>query len=287
MELLFRKLSKPKSVAEKIEYLIRNLDEFYLQRIHEGLIHTIGDLECFCEGLERSREILKRRKFNQYPLAEPSLQGRHSISRVKVNEVNFENSWPKSEAIQRVEQCSESGHFDKIISSDHASERHNDFSDRPFPTGHLPVHNDGIPQPYSEAPSSSWQVSGQFEYPPNFGSGQAASSTGRYCSYQQPLRASHYTDQNHVNRYGMPYPFHTQPILNPNNEVSDFAPRSMPNCAVINELSGKCFNCKKSGHRWINCTLPKRFFCHRCGLEGKAYPSCPRCTGNRIGEPRS
>lgn len=90
MELLFKKLSQRKPERVKLDYLIRNLDEFYLNRIQEKQINTINDLSAFCEGLERSREILRRRRLSQFPLAEPSLQGRMLAPRPRINEVRFD-----------------------------------------------------------------------------------------------------------------------------------------------------------------------------------------------------
>jgi hypothetical protein len=31
---------------------------------------------------------------------------------------------------------------------------------------------------------------------------------------------------------------------------------------------GKCFNCEENGHRWKECSKPKRIFCYKCGTLG-------------------
>ncbi|XP_059220925.1 uncharacterized protein LOC131995808 [Stomoxys calcitrans] len=42
-----------------------------------------------------------------------------------------------------------------------------------------------------------------------------------------------------------------------------------------------CWNCRKSGHSYIECPVPMgRVFCFRCGKEGVVTPKCPKCQGN-------
>lgn len=41
-----------------------------------------------------------------------------------------------------------------------------------------------------------------------------------------------------------------------------------------------CWNCFKDGHRFNECSEPRRLFCYRCGFSGVTTPKCPACTGN-------
>lgn len=44
-----------------------------------------------------------------------------------------------------------------------------------------------------------------------------------------------------------------------------------------------CWNCKQSGHTFMDCELDQRnIFCYRCGFDGVTSPKCPRCLGNQM-----
>lgn len=38
-----------------------------------------------------------------------------------------------------------------------------------------------------------------------------------------------------------------------------------------------CYNCRKEGHRFMNCTEKKNLFCHKCGRAGYLTKNCPNC----------
>ncbi|XP_051168864.1 uncharacterized protein LOC127286477 [Leptopilina boulardi] len=38
-----------------------------------------------------------------------------------------------------------------------------------------------------------------------------------------------------------------------------------------------CWNCRKAGHPYSNCTEIKRIFCHMCGRHGYTTKTCPNC----------
>lgn len=73
----------------------------------------------------------------------------------------------------------------------------------------------------------------------------------------------------------------TNPVAAVEEPCSD-ASREFPN---INAVSGSikpphCWNCKKSGHRFRQCTQPKRRFCFKCGRDEVTSRSCPVCSKN-------
>ncbi|XP_065356327.1 uncharacterized protein LOC135950718 [Calliphora vicina] len=44
-----------------------------------------------------------------------------------------------------------------------------------------------------------------------------------------------------------------------------------------------CWNCKQSGHSFMNCPSPnRRIFCFRCGRDNVVTPKCPKCQGNQV-----
>lgn len=51
--------------------------------------------------------------------------------------------------------------------------------------------------------------------------------------------------------------------------------------AIRDQSRLKCWNCGCDGHSWVECKLPRKYFCYRCGKEGVATPDCPKCQGNR------
>ncbi|KAK4885308.1 hypothetical protein RN001_001579 [Aquatica leii] len=48
-------------------------------------------------------------------------------------------------------------------------------------------------------------------------------------------------------------------------------------CAVAQQL---CWNCRKSGHRAQQCTLPPKMHCYRCGAPDVTVRTCSKCSGN-------
>lgn len=311
MELLFKKLSKRTPEAIKLEYLIRNLNDFYLNRIQEEQIKTVEDLTRFCEGLERSQEILRRRKLSQYPLAEPSLQGRvHGIRR-EINEVRSDsNSNPFFDITHDTVMPSETGNNQQY------------FQKFPSVSSHHPFYPTQKSYPKSANTHRCEAVlhcSGSADQGINCGATPSHPEVG-YCSqFSHPTnncvyqghgrneshgQNSHYLQSFHPLPRGTgcsddPRSFHppydtscgfgsTLPHPEPNSipvsvgksDGSQFSPM-INECAAIREFSGRCFNCKNIGHHWRNCQQPKKLFCHRCGLEGKTMHSCSNCSGNR------
>lgn len=325
MELLFKKLRRRKTEEMKLEYLIRNLDDFYLNRIPEGQIETIAELGQFCEGLEKSREILRRRRMSQFPLAEPSLQGKINVPKSRVNEVHFDG--PASGFPQFPQSSND--HFEAYGGAQ--------FKD-PRDASLFQNRHDTSRSPLQSQVAANWAVSAQ-------------PSAAGYCANHANTRSEIYNfDGPHcsqVDRQASSQQWRAQPtelvhcfqnLNTPNNHVccaqgridnADVVARNNPNtsmqvasqynavncefvpsqaqqcpvtmpvavvedepdvaqlsqtmvdCFAIREFAGKCFNCKNTGHHWRNCQQPKKFFCHRCGLEGKSMQSCPNCTGNR------
>lgn len=41
-----------------------------------------------------------------------------------------------------------------------------------------------------------------------------------------------------------------------------------------------CWNCRKDGHRYIDCLEDRTIFCYGCGLVGVCRPQCEKCQGN-------
>jgi Zinc knuckle len=39
-----------------------------------------------------------------------------------------------------------------------------------------------------------------------------------------------------------------------------------------------CFNCRKVGHHFKDCTEPRKVICYKCGTHGVYSTNCPRCT---------
>lgn len=303
MELLFKKLSTRKSDASKLEYLIRNLDDFYLNRIQEGQIRTIDDLAKFCEGLERSREILRRRRLSQFPLAEPSLQGRVQIPRNKVNEVRFDDISSDrfdfvSNGSENLESYSSSlaqnaqnfpsvsnqrAYYQPNFQSQNLDQMRNRFSNAQY--GDASHCHGTIGQSYNaQAIPQQREINhcSQFSEPVNNGAFQVQ---GQGEAFNQAINCMQSVQPQRG--IGCSCSYSAPPVPSEQNLVSvgnmdgtQFSPM-MNECAAIREFSGKCFNCKSAGHHWRNCQQPKRFFCHRCGLEGKSMHSCPNCSGNR------
>lgn len=116
------------------------------------------------------------------------------------------------------------------------------------------------------------------------GCGYKPDQVARYDPYTSSQLASQTrpVDWNVVSSPVQPCP---PSVVNEDPDVAQLS-QSMADCFVIREFAGKCFNCKNAGHHWRNCQQPKKFFCHRCGFEGKTLQSCPNCTGNRQAESR-
>lgn len=50
----------------------------------------------------------------------------------------------------------------------------------------------------------------------------------------------------------------------------------------IKRESIKCWNCDQNGHRFSECKLSSKIFCHRCGYKNEITRNCPNCRrGNR------
>lgn len=45
---------------------------------------------------------------------------------------------------------------------------------------------------------------------------------------------------------------------------------------TLKEPVALCWNCRKYGHRWRDCKLPKVIFCHACGTPGVTFFTCPK-----------
>lgn len=45
--------------------------------------------------------------------------------------------------------------------------------------------------------------------------------------------------------------------------------------------SGKCWNCEKFGHNYMDCLEPRKIFCYGCGLKETYRPQCSNCSGKR------
>lgn len=67
----------------------------------------------------------------------------------------------------------------------------------------------------------------------------------------------------------------------PFHNISATQSNYRPNSSISREnLSSNtiCFNCKKSGHIFVNCRLPVRnLFCYRCGTDNCTVLDCPKC----------
>lgn len=301
MELLFKKLSKRKSDAEKLEYLIRNLDDFYLNRIHEGYIQTTTELGEFCKALERSREILKRRRMPQFPLAEPSLQGRPMIFRAKVNELNFESDRgvecgvpeglpgfdrggnANRQVIMQnpmfnnpVEFHANAGasyqcYPEALPLEPRASTSYHNHPPFPF----APVSEGWISHPYVGSQATS-NGPGSFGYiGQNNPAGVAIAAQG----FSLPGSSQQGPNQGRL--------FENQNYQSSGLQISSNPEMFSTDCYAIRELSGRCFNCKNPGHSWKMCPIPKKLFCHRCGSEGKTLLTCSNCSGNQAAGPRT
>lgn len=50
-------------------------------------------------------------------------------------------------------------------------------------------------------------------------------------------------------------------------------------CMIVK--SGKCWNCDKIGHSFIDCLEPRNIFCYGCGAKNMFKPKCPNCCVKR------
>lgn len=72
-------------------------------------------------------------------------------------------------------------------------------------------------------------------------------------------------------------------------EDSSLGESSFPNVEAFQQKRDTrrftCWNCKKVGHSFFECSDPQRnLFCYKCGQEDTTTPQCLRCSGN---DPRS
>ncbi|XP_052858125.1 uncharacterized protein LOC128265919 [Drosophila gunungcola] len=49
---------------------------------------------------------------------------------------------------------------------------------------------------------------------------------------------------------------------------------------AVEAISLICWNCRKEGHRYQDCTAPRKVFCYGCGARNTYKPSCQRCQKN-------
>jgi Retrotransposon gag protein len=59
--------------------------------------------------------------------------------------------------------------------------------------------------------------------------------------------------------------------------------RSMKDAETQTDINGSnknasCFNCRKMGHHFKDCTEPRKILCYKCGAHGVYSTNCPRCT---------
>ncbi|XP_073838452.1 uncharacterized protein [Musca autumnalis] len=70
--------------------------------------------------------------------------------------------------------------------------------------------------------------------------------------------------------------YYEEPYMEENREEVE-----MEVDAIRDTTKYTCWNCKKPGHSYIECSIPiSRVFCFRCGREGVLAPKCPKCQGN-------
>lgn len=62
MEMLFSDLSNPISEREKLDILLRNMDEYYLDKVADRGIVNVDELEKFCRNLELNKNIINQRR---------------------------------------------------------------------------------------------------------------------------------------------------------------------------------------------------------------------------------
>lgn len=72
MEMLFADLFTPMSDRDKLDILIRNMDEFYLDKVSDRAIRTVDELEDFCKHLELTKNIILSRKSKVAIQVEPA-----------------------------------------------------------------------------------------------------------------------------------------------------------------------------------------------------------------------
>lgn len=53
---------------------------------------------------------------------------------------------------------------------------------------------------------------------------------------------------------------------------------SIPTDPRVDPPAYACFNCWQENHRAVDCSWPKRIYCHNCGRRGVGLTECPRCS---------
>ncbi|KAI5707551.1 hypothetical protein M8J77_004731 [Diaphorina citri] len=81
--------------------------------------------------------------------------------------------------------------------------------------------------------------------------------------------------------------FETQAPLNPRKNWGDKSnQRSSPGSNRVQYSTLRCWNCLEAGHRFRQCPVPWRRFCHVCGepgAESRSGNKCRRISGNEAG----
>lgn len=50
--------------------------------------------------------------------------------------------------------------------------------------------------------------------------------------------------------------------------------------SAAHSTDAKCWNCGRTGHRFVQCNSVRRRFCFRCGRPNVTRTTCPKCSGN-------
>ncbi|KAH8391468.1 hypothetical protein KR200_005498, partial [Drosophila serrata] len=85
--------------------------------------------------------------------------------------------------------------------------------------------------------------------------------------------------RDQIYKKGSPFKSHVSELLdgdNKNSESEFFVDEE----GTVEAVFLICWNCRKEGHRYQDCTAPRKVFCYGCGARNTYKPSCQRCLKN-------
>lgn len=85
--------------------------------------------------------------------------------------------------------------------------------------------------------------------------------------------------RDQIYKKGSPFKNHVSELLDGDNKYSE-SEFFVNEEGTVEAVSLICWNCRKEGHRYQDCTAPRKVFCYGCGARNTYKPSCQRCLKN-------